>query len=367
MTAHWVLATALMLIGAAGILLPPLRYLNAGWSAKRKDIMDGLNTNARRAYFEMFARSEPQPVGNDAHQQFEELYSRWFGRQHFILPLALLSAVVLTAVSALVLTGLGHLEKSQMPTYALPKTAMSAIAGAYLWVANDFISRARRLDFAPSDVLWGALRLMIAIPLGYAFGRVAPGPDLASFLAFALGAFPLASLIGMLQRLANRLLALETKSEAADELDNLQGVNKTIKDRLANEDILTVSQVAYCDPVRLVMRSNLNFVFVTDLMNQALAWIYLESSLQHIRPMGIRGACEIRCFMRELFDTTSEDPAADSARLRAAAALPAIAAKVNVSEPCLLIAFSEIGEDPYSIFLSRIWSDSTIVPIGSPK
>ena len=35
--------------------------------------------------------------------------------------------------------------------------------------------------------------------------------------------------------------------------------------------VAQIAQVAYCDPIRLVMRSSLTFSFVIDCMNQALA------------------------------------------------------------------------------------------------
>jgi len=58
------------------------------------------------------------------------------------------------------------------PLLDLPATAMAALAVAYLWVIHDHIWRMRRLDFAPSDVRWGTLRLLIAIPMGYAFAAI---------------------------------------------------------------------------------------------------------------------------------------------------------------------------------------------------
>jgi hypothetical protein len=65
-----------------------------------------------------------------------------------------------------------------------------------------------------------------------------------------------------------------TAEETSNDIVKLQGINRWIIERLSNEDITTVTQIAYCDPIRLIMRSNLTFNFVTDCMNQALAVIY---------------------------------------------------------------------------------------------
>jgi len=233
---------------------------------------------------------------------------------------------------------------------------VASVAGAYLWVANDFISRARRLDFSPSDVQWGSLRLIIAIPMGYAFSAVA-SKDAGPFVAFAVGAFPLTALMSMLQRLARKSLAIEaTKEEAADDIIRLQGINPTIVERLSFEDVTTITQFAYCDPVRLVMRSNLTFNFVTDCMSQALAWIYFQDQLGTVlRPMGMRGAVEIGCLIHEFDDTSDATEESKAAHARAQIALPQMAAKLGVSPEVLQITFRQIAGDPFTVFLSQVW------------
>ena len=222
-----------------------------------------------------------------------------------------------------------------------------------MWIVNDLISRARRLDFTPSDVLWALLRLVIAVPMGYAFAVLAKsqGP----FIAFAIGAFPLATLTSMLRRLTTKTLGLDpTPDEACDDIIKLQGINKTIVERLLNEDIATVTQVAYCDPVRLVMRSNLTFNFVTDCMNQALAWMYLESDLDKIRPLGLRGAAEIKHIV-DAYDYGGSDVARKSEHDRAVAALPKIADKLGQTPETVQIVFREIAGDPFTVYLDAVW------------
>jgi hypothetical protein len=340
--------------GVALLMMPLLRYIVVGWRAKRKDIMDGLNADARLAYFEMFSRAEPRPSAAKASAEFERLYARWYGRRFFVAPsllLLLVGVIEITLVIFTVLQRRGHISN---PFFDVPDTAIAAIAGAYMWTVNDFISRARRLDFSPSDILWGALRLIIAVPMGYAFAVIAPPVD--RFIAFAIGAFPLAKVTTMLQQLANKNLNLEaTAQEAKEDIIKLQGINKTIVERLANEDITAVTQVAYCDPVQLIMRSNLTFNFVTDCMNQALAWMYLEDDLSKIRPLGMRGAAEIRDLITEYDDASTHDVDRKAAHDQAVAAFPKIASALKQDPETLQIVFRQIAEDPYTIFLSRVW------------
>jgi hypothetical protein len=337
------------------LTVPLLHYVAIGWRARRKDIMDGLGPDARHAYFSMFCRSDPAPLAAKVEAAFSALYTHWYGRRFFILPGLLLLLLGSIASTGCVLTALHWIKCIADPFCEFPGPAVAALAGAYLWVVNDHISRARRLDFSPSDVLWGVLRLVIAIPMGYAFGAVAE-PRVANFVAFALGAFPLTALTALLRRIATKSLGAEaTPDEASDDAINLQGVNKAILERLSNEDVTTVTQIAYCDPVRLTMRSNLTFNFIVDLMNQALAWMYLQGSLDIIRPLGLRGACEIKNLIDDYdrIDGTDEEK---TAHALAVAAVPQIAAAIKQTPDTLQLVFRQIAEDPYTIFLDSIWT-----------
>jgi hypothetical protein len=358
-----VICLLLIVAGIATLVIPPLHHVRVGWEVKRKDIMDGLSEEARLAYFKMFNRSEPPPASaTAASTEFEKLYSRWYGRRFFVVPGLLLFLVGVMTITTVALTGLHRLHYLatpplfDFPNIDLPNTAMAAIAGAYLWVVDDFISRARRLDFMPADVMWGALRLTIAVPMGYAFAAVA-AKSVGPFVAFAIGAFPLATLISMLRRLTNKSLGIElTPDEASDDIIKLQGINKTIVERLSNEDITTVTQIAYCDPIRLVMRSNLNFNFVADCMNQALAWMYLQGNLDIIRPLGMRGAVEIEQLMRDFDRAAPMTPEQQLKHDQAVAAFPLIAAAIKQDPATLQVVFRQIAGDPFTDFLCRVWN-----------
>jgi hypothetical protein len=133
----------------------------------------------------------------------------------------------------------------------------------------------------------------------------------------------------------------------------LQGINKSIVERLSNEDITTITQIAYCDPVRVTMRSNLTFNFIIGCVNQSLAWLYLTEQLNTIRPFGIRGAVEIKCLMMDFDD---EGTGADEigSRAKAIALMSQIAVAVKQSPEILEFAFRQIAEDPYTVFLYEI-------------
>jgi hypothetical protein len=353
---HLLTAGILIFIGTFVVMTPVIHFIIAGWAAKRKDIMDGFDANARFEYFRMFGRSIRCTSADTAAIEFEQFHSRWYGRRYFIAPFILLFLTILIGVSTIASTGLNRLHYGVFNIAALPDTAMSAFAGAYLWVADDLILRARRLDMAPSDLMWAALRLAISIPMGYAVAAILT-PALAHLTAFALGAFPLTGLVSIMRRLANKNLGLDpTPDEAADDIIKLQGINRAIVERFAIEGITSITQIAYCDPVRLIMRSSMTFNFVTDCMNQALAWMYLQTDLDTIRSLGMRGAVEIRCLCLELDDTEAKDPDKIADHVRAIAAFPLIAPKINQDPATLQIVFRQIAADPFTTFLAKVWT-----------
>lgn len=352
---HAAICAVLILLPWAALVAPIMHYAFVGWHIKRQDIMDGLGASARLQYFKMFTRGSDNTTEADAFKKFEQLYSDSYGRRFFVCPGIILTLCAFTAVSLVVFTALQTQSFIINPLFDLPVPAIAALSGAYMWVFNDFVSRSRRLDFSPSDIHWASLRIIIAVPLGYAFAALA-APALAPFIAFALGAFPLTELISLLRRIASKRVGLNTASEdSSDSVIKLQGINRTIVERLNNEDISTVTQIAYCDPIRLTMRSNLTFNFVIDCMNQALAWMYFENKLDDIRPLGMRGAVEIKYLFDDLEGSDLHDPENDKAKSRAKATLAAIAKVLQQDAAALETTLWQIAEDPYTEFLYTVW------------
>src|SRR5260221_4130015 len=193
MDASTLILVALTLLLDAVVAMPLARYVFVGWKAKRADIMGGQSAEARWEYFKMFVRGEVPHSAEEAFLKFDKFHTRWYGRRLYIAPFVLLlivSSVVPILIMGAVLQHQG-LAAVDQHLIALDLTGLSALIGAYMWVVNDFIWRARRLDLSPSDVHWGVLRLMIALPLGYAFASLVPDDGHKPFVAFALGAFPL--------------------------------------------------------------------------------------------------------------------------------------------------------------------------------
>jgi hypothetical protein len=77
---HSITAGVLILIGTFVVMTPVIHFIIAGWAAKRKDIMDGFDANARLEYFKMFGRSFTCTTPEAAVAEFLHFHSRWYGR-----------------------------------------------------------------------------------------------------------------------------------------------------------------------------------------------------------------------------------------------------------------------------------------------
>ena len=339
---------------------PILAFIRRGWAIKRDDILSSLDDRAKKLYLSTFLKQDLK----NPREDFDSLYTHRFGRYRLIVPVVLLVLVLLpttflvaeTAVAQIAFT---HCSKDASLCacgfLSIPLEAIAALAGAYTWVVYGLVSGASQYNLPPPFVLSAALRIIAAVPLGYAVGALAE-PGLAAFLAFAVGSFPLATVQTILQRIATKKFGLDIGPDPTgktdDQVTKLDGVDPPTADRLQDADIATVPQLAYCDPVQLSMRTNLRFDAIVDMVDQALARIYLGSKLDLVRPYGLRGAMEIYNLAEALKDTDF------NIRSAAEKTLAACASAANLDADGLKNAFGEIGEDPYTLFLNHVWPES---------
>ncbi len=332
---------------------PVIYWLWAGWAWKENDILVSLTTDAKDEYLFVFQKQDKNFATADL--RFTKFYNKWYGRSTYVVPLACFVLVLLYLSISLSETALYYLIIEQggpkPDSYArLPVIAASAYAGAYLFAGGDLISRSARRDITADDVLNNALRLAGSVPLGYAFSQLL-SPSFGPFIAFAIGAFPLSILATVLRRIANKQLKLDIGADTApDQVVKLSGVDANTSDRIAECDITTISQLAYCDPIQLAMRSNLNFSFIIDIVSQALAWVYFGEDLQKVRSMGVRGALEVLNIVTDLAST--DEPKQQTA----SQLLQVLAKSINLDGAGFLNALREIAGDPRTTFLTKVCS-----------
>jgi len=341
-------------LGLTALFAYPLyHYMVYGWNRKWEELEDTLNVFAKQAYMASFRNLNYQL--SEVDDKFAKLYRESYGRRWFIIPIGL--AVVTACIgNYLVAADLIPLAASSGADVKF-NIAPAAVAGAYTFVTYDFYRRVQRRNLLTVDIVRNALRLAIAIPVGYAFATL--NLHIGAFIAFAVGAFPLGDLLAILRRVANERLKLHIgPAPVGSRSVQLLGIDPETADRIEDADITTIPQLSTCDPVDLAMRTNLQFRYVVNMCSQALAWIYLRDKLDTLRPLGLSTALEIRELMYDF-----EEPAR-ATRAQRVLSVAATAAKVPIDG--LRHAFRQIISAPNTRFLYDALSGSPTVGARAP-
>jgi hypothetical protein len=339
-------AAGLDVLLTAILLYPLVDYLRYGWVRKKEEIEGCMSGAAKLAYFDVWLENKNNAVTlANADAEFEKFYLQRYGRMRFFWPIlfVLLIAVIGNGILGQALFDL----KDATDTKALHLPA-AAIAGAYTFVAWDFFARVQRRALGTCDVLRGALRLAMAVPLGFVLGGIADGGG-AVLLAFGIGVFPFDDVKIILRRLVyDRLKVPQDDGKATDPVTNLSGIDTDTADRIADADVATIPQLAWTDPIQMVMRTNLSFDFVVDIVSQALAWVYFGDNLHKLRRFGLRGAYEIRTLKEDLGSTTA------AVQARAKSVMFDAAKEIGLAETGMLNAIEEIAGDTATGFLCKV-------------
>ncbi|HSZ53362.1 MAG TPA: hypothetical protein VK801_17480 [Caulobacteraceae bacterium] len=343
------LATVLGAFTAVG---PIVFYMFDGWGWRRHVIVCSLSDQAKDKYLSTYHSELSDPA--TASRRFAAFYDHWFGRGRLIVPTVLITIIVtlytflLTCYAAQSIAHWSIVYLADDPSgrtaHALAIAAAS-IAGAYVFVSLEAIGQVARRDVTAEDLCFHALRYMGCVPVAFALSSLVKN-DAALIIAFAAGAFPLSMIARVIRQDAQKRLGVTPTSDTqADLITKLLGVDGAVFARMNEIGVTSIGQMAWSDPIALTMRTNFGFMFVLDLVSQALAWSYLGTKLETLRPMGLRGAYEIRVLMNE-----ANDPASPL-NANALDLIPQAAAAVGLTLPEFLNAAHQVADDATAEFL----------------
>ena len=339
-------------LGAFTAVGPIVFYLFDGWGWRRHVIVCSLSDEAKDKYLSTYHSQTSEPV--TASARFATFYDHWFGRGRLVVPTVLIAIIVTLYVFLLVCyaaQSIAHWsviyladDPSGRTTHGLA-IAAAAIAGAYVFVSLEAIGQVARRDVAAEDLCFHALRYMGCVPVAFALSSLVKN-DAALIIAFAAGAFPLPMIARIVRQDAQKRLGVTASADTqADLITKLLGVDDAVFERMREIGITSIGQMAWADPISLTMRTNMSFMFMLDLVSQALAWSYLGEKLETLRPMGLRGAFEIRVLMNEANDPDSPLNA------NALDVIPQAAQAVGLTLPQFLNVTHQVGDDETAEFL----------------
>lgn len=168
-----------------------------------------------------------------------------------------------------------------------------ALVGSYLWNCYDLVRQTANFSLRPEALTKMWLKLWVAAAVAAILSDgITPG--LQPTFGFAVGLISIPVLFSAVSDKASKLLNIKTtEGEAGTPLKVLQGATPDVIDALAEIDVQSTVHIAYCDPIHVMMSTNIAWVVIIDLIDQALLFNYIGADVAKIRRCGYRGCIEV--------------------------------------------------------------------------
>jgi hypothetical protein len=286
----------------------------------------------------------------------DQLFVKSFGVVAYLVPVVV-NAVGVWGLTVIFLTrhGLDVGLPGNMATLftRLPRSVVAAFAGAFVWGMYDALRRYRAASLSPESLHFTWLRMLIAGSLAPFISALFNNGTGGDAIAFGLGAFPVKTLSDLIQgQVANRLQVSASAAPAeAPTLQALQGITPGLLETLSEADIDSTQGLAYADPLKLFLRTNIPWNVVLDLVDQALLCNYVGDKLKGLRVLGIRGSIELS----SLHDAFSGG--ADSSG-NVHVVVARIAELLNESIDAVLNLIDTVYFDYQVKFVAALWGDA---------
>jgi len=278
---------------------PSLPYvlLFAGYRDNLFQKRDALaNLMAQKGVFDSY-QSRFGQARDKREQIVAELFNLYYRASTYWLAIGL-NAIVITLGVAVGLIRMG--VPIWLPSgiadlaRAAPFTMGLGFAGAYVLSLYDTLRRCRTADLSAYSLHFTWVHMVLASILAPLICQ-AFQPAVAAPVAFGLGLFPIKDTVDFVRQTTKKKLELSVTSDAAKglPLSLVQGLNNEAIDRLGEEGISTTVQLAYYDPIKLFFKTNFQWAWVIDVIDQAILINYVGEKIEALRPVGIRGAIEM--------------------------------------------------------------------------
>lgn len=319
---------------------------------KRQMIRELLKSQKRmEIYIQTYA-----PAGQTQKEPFASLFEVTYHRTSYIIAIAINVFVVTVAME------LGF-ARAYLPNdlpvelesraQIMPVAVLAGIAGAYLWGLYEILRKYRAADLSTISLHFIWVRMLLAAVLGALIAATTKGPvDL--MVAFGLGALPIRELMGFItSRTRNQLQIADQRTQVeAPTLHKLQGLDREVIDRLADEGITSAQHLAYSDPIKLLLRTNFEWKIILDFVDQAVLYSYVGDKIELLRFLGIRGAIEMGDFEWYLDEQESKSKGGRAQLLNA------VAEKIGEEPLCLENLLKTIKWDPHAAFIRMLWIEA---------
>ena len=338
----------LVVLSIVPALLYPLIWVvyRRRLSQKRKDLEGILSTgNGVKKYRDAF--------GLDPNQLFTNSFSLFI----YAVPIAInsLALWILTAIfferHELHIVGAPALQAFAV---RLPRSVMLAFIGAFVWGMYEALRRYRGLSLSPESLHFIWVRMLIGgtlAPVVSSVGATLFAGGFNDFIAFGLGAMPVKTLSDWIQGQVTTRLQVSTSPTEPPTLQSLQGATASGLDTLSEADIDNTQELAYSDPLKLFLRTNIPWKVILDLIDQALLFNYVGEKAKSLRTLGIRGAIEFAALYEPLHPAAPSAAASGNINIVVARIAELLGEQVDV----VLNLIDTLRADFQVQFLTSLW------------
>lgn len=309
------------------------------------------NNSLFSAYVRRFGRR------GDSNSAVNELFGLTYHWTTYALAVAMNMVVIAASVCICAVKGgisMGVPSKLEALIGAVPSTVLLGFAGAYVLGLYDMLRRYRVGDLYPSYLHFNWLHMVVA-------GFLAPllsqafTPAVAYPVAFGIGIFPLKDSFDTARKYAAKRLEVSPATPAAEgtALSKVQGMTPETIDRLEEEGVTSTVHLAYSDPIKLLLRTNISWVILLDLMDQALLFNYLGDQMAQLRSIGVRGAIEVAAVGQRLYEGDDED------KRCANLTISLFASRLSCTNEAALVLIRTLYEDGQADLLWELYTDET--------
>lgn len=257
----------------------------------------------------------------------------------------LFTAFLTTAATAIAIAraGLPITLPSRLVEFLKASPAIPAMlagcAGAFVWGLYELLRRYRVGDLTPSAIYFTGIRLLVLAAVGPALSTVLK-KGFSWAIAFGLGVLPLNTIADVAAEPTRRALKIAAPEPPGQDklFEVIQGLTPEMIDRLNEAGIDNAQQLAFTDPLRLLVRTNLGWKVILDLVDQAFLAVYVGPKIAELRPLGVRGAVEL-CGVK------------DNVQI-----VESIAAILGRSRDDVAGLIDTVCYDPTRAFIAELWS-----------
>ncbi|HSC13913.1 MAG TPA: hypothetical protein VLI71_02300 [Gammaproteobacteria bacterium] len=229
----------------------------------------------------------------------------------------------------------------------LPPEAVFALTGAFVWSLYELSQRARRRELTPDELFDVSIRYLFALPIGH-LGALLSIDSVDYAFAFVATALPIRDLQRFARKRAlEKMNVRDSKAEptrAGYLAEVVDGLSPDTIARLEEIDIVSFTDLAYADPIRIMVKAGFSPRHIIQWMDHAMLGIY---ALPHKRKLAENAICcalDAKEFYEMHFKQHPECPA-----------IAALVKATGVPAATLCEMFGRVAIDPQVQFLGRMW------------